>query len=71
VEFAQLLDSQVQHFFVNSNSLDPEVSEEIGGLDPSIEEPTSITRFLTLTIVTQQRHTRIRDPIFDFVQSKF
>jgi hypothetical protein len=30
----------------------------------------SITTFLTLVAITQQRHTRIRDPIFDFAQSK-
>jgi hypothetical protein len=51
--------------------LDPKVSKEIGGLDPGIEEPTSITRFLTLPTVTRQRHIRIRDPIFYFAQSNF
>jgi hypothetical protein len=30
----------------------------------------SITTFLTLVAITQQRHTRKRDPIFDFAQSK-
>jgi hypothetical protein len=35
-----------------------------------VNEPASITSFLTLPTVTRQRHTKIRDPIFYFVQSK-
>lgn len=58
-------------FLVNFHSVDPEVFELIGGFVPSIEEPTSIMRFLTLPTVTWQRHTKIRDPIFDFSLSKF
>jgi hypothetical protein len=65
-DFAAVPDTVVEHFFVNSDSADPKVSELIGGLDPSVEEPTSITRFLTLPTVTWQRHTKIRDLIFDF-----
>lgn len=69
-DFAALPNSPIEHIFVNSHSADLEVFELIGGLDPSVEEPTSITRFLTLPTVTQQRHTKIRDPIFDFYLSK-
>jgi hypothetical protein len=47
-----------------------EVIEEVGCLDPGVDEPTSITRFLILPTVTRQTHTKIRDLIFDFVQSK-
>jgi hypothetical protein len=70
-DFAALPNSAMEHFFVNCDSADSEVSEQIGGLNPSIEEPTSITRFFTLPTVTRQRHTKIRDPIFYFAQSKF
>jgi hypothetical protein len=52
------------------DAADPEVSEEVGGLDPAMNEPTSITSFFTLPTITRQRHTKIRDPIFDFAQSK-
>jgi hypothetical protein len=52
-------------------SLEPGVlllllSKLIGGLDPSIEETTSITRFLRLPTVIRQKHIKIRDLIFDF-----
>jgi hypothetical protein len=62
--------SFVHHYFVTSNATDPEVASELGGLDPNVDAPTSITRFLTLPIVRRQRHTKIRDPIFNFAQSK-
>jgi hypothetical protein len=70
VDFVAEPDAEVSHFFVNCDTADPEVFEELVGLDPTVGEPTSITRFLTLPIVTRQRHTRIRDPIFYFSQSK-
>jgi hypothetical protein len=47
-----------------------EVAYELGGLDPNVDAPTSITKFLTLPTLRRQRHTKIRDPIFDFAQSK-
>jgi hypothetical protein len=62
--------SGVEYFFVNCDSADAEVTKEVGCLNPGVDEPTSITRFLTLPTVTRQRHTKIRDPIFDFAQSK-
>jgi hypothetical protein len=70
MEFSTQHDSSVQHFFITSNAGDLEVADEIGGVDPAVDEPDSITRFLTLPTVTRQRHTKIRDPIFDFAQSK-
>jgi hypothetical protein len=70
MEFCAQLGSCVQHFFVTLDAGDPEATEEIGGLDPAIDEPASITRFLTLPTVTRQRHSKIRDPIFYFAQSK-
>lgn len=60
----------MHHYFVNSNIADPEVARELGGLDPNMDVPTSITRFWTLPTVRRQRHTKIRDPIFYFAQSK-
>jgi hypothetical protein len=70
VEFEAVPDLVVQHFFVSGDSADPEVTAHIGGLDPDVDEPPSITRFLNLPTITRQRHTRIRDPISDFAQSK-
>jgi hypothetical protein len=69
-DFSKELDTAVLHYFVNSDPTDPEVMEHVGGLDPCIDEPTSITHFLTLPIVTRQRHTKFKDPIFYFAQSK-
>jgi hypothetical protein len=69
-DFSELPHSFVHHYFVTSNATDPEVVRELGGLDPNVDAPTSITRFLTLPTVRRQRHTKIRDPIFDFAQSK-
>jgi hypothetical protein len=63
-------DTAVLHYFVNSDPTDPKVMEHVGGLDPCIDEPTSITHFLTLPTVTRQRHMKFKDPIFDFAQSK-
>jgi hypothetical protein len=60
----------VHHYFVTSDATDPKVALELGGLDPNVDVPTSITKFLTLPIVRRQWHTKIRDPIFDFAQSK-
>jgi hypothetical protein len=69
-EFSAEPDSSLQNFFVTADTSDPEVSEQVGGLDLAVNEPASITSFLTLPTVTRQRHTKIRDPIFDFAQSK-
>jgi hypothetical protein len=68
VDFVAEPDPEVSHFFVNCDIADPEVFEELASLDPTVREPTSITRFLTLPIVTRQRHTKIRDPIYLFSQ---
>jgi hypothetical protein len=70
VDFDAVLDSAVQYFFVSRDLADPEVTMHVGDLDPDVDEPLFITRFLNLPTVTRQRHTRIRDPIFDFAQSK-
>jgi hypothetical protein len=60
----------VRHYFVNSDPADPEVTEHIGGMDPGMNEPTSIIRFLTLPTVRRQHYTKFKDPIFDFAQLK-
>jgi hypothetical protein len=70
-DFSEEPDTAVLHYFVNLDPTDPKVMEHVGGLDPNINEPTSITHFLTLPTVTRQRHTKFKDPIFDFAQSKF
>lgn len=44
--------------------------EHVGGLGPGVDEPTSIMHFLTLPTVTRQRHTKFKDSIFYFAQSK-
>jgi hypothetical protein len=70
LEFSEQPKTSRLHFFVNADSIDPEVTEQVGGMDPCIDTPTSITDFLTLPTVTRQRHTKFKDPIFDFVQPK-
>jgi hypothetical protein len=62
--------SDVHHYFVTSDATDPKMACEFEGLDPNVDAPTSINRFLTLPTVRKQRHTKIRDPIFDFALSK-
>jgi hypothetical protein len=70
VEFSTAPDSDMHHYFIILDAADPEVIEQVGGLDPIVDEPMSITWFLTLPTVTRQRNTKIRDPIFDYAQSK-
>jgi hypothetical protein len=69
-EFSKEPNTAVLHYFVNSDHVDPEVTGHVGGLDPCIDEPTSIMNFSTLPTITRQRHTKFKDPIFDFAQSK-
>jgi hypothetical protein len=70
-DFSEESDTAVFHYFVNMDPTDPKVLEHVGGLDPGVDEPTSITHFVTLPTVIRQRHTKFKDPIFDFAQSKF
>ena len=42
----------VQHFFVDADTSDPANAEEVVGLDPTVSNPDSITRFLTLPTIT-------------------
>ena len=60
----------VEHFFVNANTSNPANAEEVVGLDPTINNPESITRFLTLpTITPRAPRRRLIDPIVDFSKS--
>jgi hypothetical protein len=65
-QFSEEPNSEIEHFFITSYPADHEVVEEVSALDLAIAEPTSITRFFTLSTITRQKHTRIRDPIFYF-----
>jgi hypothetical protein len=53
MEILAELDACVQHYFVTSDAANAQVTEEIGGLDPAVTEPVSITTFLTLPTVTR------------------
>jgi hypothetical protein len=66
VDFASKPNLDSQHDVVN-----PEASKEIGGLDIGDGDATSITRFLTLSIVIRRSYSKFRDSIFYFAKSKF
>jgi hypothetical protein len=53
IEFFVEPDSYVQHFFITADAGDSKVSEQARELDPTVNEPASITRFLTLPTVTR------------------
>jgi hypothetical protein len=57
-EFSIAPDSDMHHYFMTSDAADPEVTEQVGGLDPTGDELVSITRFLTLPTITRQRHSK-------------
>ena len=60
----------VEHFFVDAGTSNPANAEEVVGLDPTISNPESITRFLTLpTITARAPRRRLIDPIVDFSKS--
>jgi hypothetical protein len=43
VEFSTAPDSDMHHYFIILDAADPEVIEQVGGLDPIVDEPMSIT----------------------------
>jgi hypothetical protein len=69
-EFSEEPDIVVLHYFVNSDPANLEVMEHVRGLDPCIDEPSSITNFFILPAVTKQQHTKFKDPIIYSTQSK-
>jgi hypothetical protein len=59
----------MHHFFVDRNSADPALDDEIAGMDNDDDEPKSITRFLTLPTVMQWCNPHTKDPVVDFLKS--
>jgi hypothetical protein len=57
------------YIFVDRDSADPTLDDEIIGMDNDDDEPKSITRFLTLPIVMQRCNPRTKDPVVDFSKS--
>ena len=58
----------MQHYFVNEDSLDLDIVEEVGGLDLDISQLDSITWFLILTTIIQCNNPGNRDPIINFAK---
>lgn len=54
---------------MNTEDCDLGSDEEIAGLDPEVEEPDSITKFLQLPTVSARTSTKKRDPVVDFAKS--
>ena len=52
VDQAQAPSVETQHYFVDVNDKNPNLRDEVAGLDPAIMEPHLMTRFLTLSTVT-------------------
>ena len=69
IELNQLPIPGTQYFFVNRDSVDPVLNDEITGLDNDGNEPESITCFLTLPTITQRCNPHTKDPIVDFSKS--
>jgi hypothetical protein len=59
-------DVDTEHFFVGVDPVEPTPLEEIGGLDPEVHVPDSITQFLQLPSFTPRMNSRWRDPIVDY-----
>ena len=70
IEFDEASNLQAQHFFVDLETHDPSLSEEIVDFESKGEEQDSITRFLTLPTITERSKPRNRDPILDYTTSK-
>ena len=62
-------DVDTEHFFVRVDPTEPTPPEEIGGLDPEVHVPDSITQFLQLPSFTPRANSRQRDPIVDYTKS--
>ena len=60
-----------KHFFVHTTTLELDLSEDIGGLEPNCTNPQSITFFLNLPTITQRSNPRRRtsDSIVNFSKS--
>jgi hypothetical protein len=67
--FDEVPSSEVQHFFVVHVCSDPEEEENVGGLDPDVRHPNSITRFLILPTLTPRNRPNSKDPIVNFARS--
>ena len=60
----------IEHFFVDADTSDPGNAEEVVGLHPTVSNPESITRFLTLpTSTARAPRQRLIDPMVDFSKS--
>ena len=68
-DFAVIREVETEHFFVNTDDCDLSSDEEIAGLDPEVEEPKSITKFLQLATVSARTGRRKLDPVVDFAKS--
>lgn len=65
--FAKVLESNVEHFFVNADLSDPTAADEIVRLD--VDSVESITRFLTLPTLAARAFAHNCDPCMDFSKS--
>jgi hypothetical protein len=70
-DFDHVPPSTVHHFFVDTNSSDPMLTEEVASLDPTVSAPESITQFLILPTITARANPqrRLTDPVVDFTKS--
>jgi hypothetical protein len=70
-DFDNIPASISHHFFVDTDSSDPLVAEEVASLDPTVTNPESITQFLTLPPITTRANPprRTTDPLVDFMKS--
>jgi flagellar biosynthesis GTPase FlhF len=68
-DFREAPSASTSHFFVALDGSPVEADEEIGLLDPTVEEPESRTQFLQLPSVTARTSGRHRDPVMEFSKS--
>ena len=68
-EFAEAPRATTSYYFVAVEDSDVGVDEDIAGLEPNDEEPSSITQFLQLPTVTARTSGKRKDPIIEFSKS--
>ena len=68
-KFEEEPSSGTEHYFIEADPMDEIAVEEIATMDTDIENPESITTFLTLPASAPRAMSRRRDSIMDFMKS--
>ena len=69
VDPSQAPSAETQHYFVDIDNENPDLRDEVVGLDPAIMEPHLLTRFLMLPTATTRINPKKQGPIVNFAKS--